>query len=292
MKKKFLKTLSVFALVLVFSFVANVQSTNAKDKSWPDEITFAVIPTAGMSSIEKMFSGLTIHLEKELGIKVKLRSAGDYAGVIQAMQYKHVQLAYFGPKSYVEANKRAGAEALVIELDAEGKPGYHGYIITKKGSGLKSLKDIQGKRWAFTDSNSTSGTLVPSVMFAQKGIDPQKYFSRVLYSGSHEASILAVKSGKVDAASTNDLDFARGEGRSWKKDDFNIIWVSKIIPGAPIAIRKEMPKSLKKAIIKALISFKDPDTLKEMKIQGYVPVKDSAYDSVRELIKFKEKISK
>lgn len=288
MKKKMFKWVSLFSLVTILA----VQGLSAKDKSWPDEITFAVIPTAGVSSMEDMFSNLTEHLEKELGIKVKLRSAGDYAGVIQAMQYKHIEMAYFGPKSYVEAAKRAGAEAVVIEVDKSGKAGYHGWIITKKGSGLKSLKDIKGKRWAFTDSNSTSGTLVPSVMFAQKKIDPQKYFSRVLYSGSHEASILSVKSGKVDAASTNDLDFERGVGRSWKRDEFNVIWISKMIPGAPVAVRKDLPKSLKKAIAAALVSFKDPQGLAKMKSNGFIPVKDSVYDSVRDLIEYKKKLTK
>lgn len=288
MKKKFIKTLALLTLTVVFS----VQAIYAQNRNWPKEITFAVIPTAGMASMEDMFSGLTQHLSKELGIKVTLRSAGDYAGVIQAMQHKHVELAYFGPKSYVEANRRAGAEALVIEIDNSGQPGYHGYIITKKGSGLKTLADIKGKRWAFTDSNSTSGTLVPSVMFHQKGIDPQKYFSRVLYSGSHEASILSVKAGKVDAASTNDLDFNRGVGRNWKANEFNIIWTSKMIPGAPVAIRKDLPKSLKVAVTKALVNFKDAKALAKMKSKGFVPVKDNVYNSIRDLIEFQKSISK
>ena len=127
--------------------------------------------------MKENFGPLTNYLSKSLGIKVEMKLAGDYTGIITGMQHKHVDFAYLGPKSYVEAAKRANAEALVVEVDGEsGLPGYRGTIITKKGSNLKSLEDIKGKTWAFTSSQSTSGTLVPSVMFSKKGIDPKKYF--------------------------------------------------------------------------------------------------------------------
>jgi phosphonate transport system substrate-binding protein len=78
-------------------------------------------------------------------------------------------------------------------------------------------------------------------------LDPEKHFSRVIYSGSHEASILSVKGGKVDIASTNDLDMDRGNGKFWDKEkDFNIIWTSKLIPGSNMAYRKDLPDSLKR----------------------------------------------
>lgn len=108
-------------------------------------------------------------------------------------------------------------------------PGYHSIIISKKSSNLTSLESLKGKTWAFTDPNSTSGTLVPSVYLKKQGIDQQKYFSKVIYSGGHEASILSVKAGRLDAAATNDLDFQKGLGKGWKEDDFNVIWTSELI---------------------------------------------------------------
>jgi phosphonate transport system substrate-binding protein len=137
-------------------------------------------------------------------------------------------------------------------------------ILTKKGSGLKTLEDIKGKKWAFTSSQSTSGTLVPTVMFSKKDINPQEYFSKVLYSGGHEASILSVKAGKVDAASTNNLDFNRGLGRNWEKDD----------------------------VMGAFLSYNDKEGLAKLKLKGFAPAKDSDYDSVRELIKLKKELKK
>ncbi len=289
MRRNFFKTIGLTTLAL--SMAATTLSANPQ--TWPKEINFGVIPTAGSTTMKETFGGLTRYLEEKLGIKVNLQLAGDYAGVITAMQHKHIHIAYLGPKSYVEAAKRAGAEVVAVEVDAEsGLPGYYGMIITKKDSGLKSLEDIKGKKWAFTSSQSTSGTLVPTVMFMKKGIKPTKYFSKVLYSGGHEASILSVKAGKVDAASTNNLDFNRGLGRTWNKDDFNIIWKSDLIPGSPMSVRSDLPESLKMAVKGAFISYNDPVGLSKLKVKGYIPGNDSLYDSVRELIKLKKAMKK
>ncbi|MFY9075890.1 phosphonate ABC transporter substrate-binding protein [Malaciobacter mytili] len=266
-------------------------TTMFAQEKWPDSITFSAIPVAGSTSMKENFSNLTNYLSKQLGIKVELKLAGDYTSVITGMQRNHIDVAYLGPKSYVEAAKRAKAEALVVEVDAQsGLAGYNGTIITKKDSGLKTLEDLKGKTWAFTSSQSTSGTLVPSVMFSKKAIDPQKYFSKVIYSGGHEASILSVKAGKIDAASTNNLDFNRGEGIHWSKDDFNIIWTSSLIPGAPIAARSDLPTSLKMALKGALVSYNDKEGLKKLKNKGFIKVDDSMYDSVRELIELKKQL--
>lgn len=281
---KLMRKLCVTALALSIG----VSSVQAQDK-WPEKITFGVIPVAGSSSMKENFGNLTNYLQKQLGIQVELKLAGDYTGVITGMQHKHIDVAYFGPKSYVEAARRANAEALVVEVDGEsGLPGYNGTIITKKGSGLKSLNDLKNKTWAFTSSQSTSGTLVPTVMFSKQGIKPKDYFSKVVYSGGHEASILTVKAGKIDAASTNNLDFNRGLGRHWTKDDFNVIWTSALIPGAPMAARGDLPQSLKMALKGAFVSYNDKAGLAKLKNKGFIKVEDSMYDSVRELIKLKK----
>ena len=283
---KLIKNITVATLALTLG----TTSMMAQEK-WPEKLTFGVIPVAGSTSMKENFGPLTDYISKQLGIKVEMKLAGDYTGIITGMQHNHIDVAYLGPKSYVEAHKRANAEALVVEVDGEsGLPGYRGTIITKKGSGLKSLADIKNKTWAFTSSQSTSGTLVPTVMFSKAGINPKDYFKKVVYSGGHEASILSVKAGKVDAASTNNLDFNRGLGRHWNKDQFNVIWTSDLIPGAPIAARGDLPSSLKMALKGAFLSYNDPEGLKRLKNKGFIKGDDSVYDSVRELIKLKKQL--
>lgn len=93
-------TLATFALGM------SVTSMFAQEK-WPEKINFGVIPVAGSTSMKENFSGLTEHLNKKLGIKVELQLAGDYTGVITGMQHKHIDVAYFGPESYVQAKKKS-----------------------------------------------------------------------------------------------------------------------------------------------------------------------------------------
>jgi phosphonate transport system substrate-binding protein len=181
-----------------------------------------------------------------------------------------------------------------VEVAEDGTQGYHGVIITKKGAGIKSIAEAKGKVWAFTDPNSTSGTLVPTLHLVKDlKIDPATYFSKVIYSGSHEASMLAIKAGKVDIASTNDLDMLRGEGKMWNKDkDFDIVWSSPLIPGSPMAYRKDLPETLKSALKDAFVNYKDKVGLSNLKISGYAPVTDNVYDPVREQIAFKKELDK
>jgi phosphonate transport system substrate-binding protein len=288
-----MKNLLKAALTILLAVCLPV-ATLAAPAEWPKKLTIGLIPTESSSHITDRFDNLHRYLEKKLGIPVELKTSTDYAGVITAMQFKHVDVAYFGPKSYVEAAQRANAECFVMEVLEDGTKGYHGVIIARKDSPYKSITDLRGKTWAFTDPNSTSGTLVPTVYFVKDlKIDPEKYFSKVIYSGSHEASILAVKGGKIDAASTNDLDIDRGEGKFWNKEkDFRILWTSKLIPGSNMAYRKELPESLKKALKEAFLSYNDVEGLKKLKLKGYVTVTDDVYDPIRDQIEVKKQLGK
>ena len=279
----------IVLLALMITFSGTGVAGGPVPKDWPKKLIFGVIPTDSSANVTERNDNLVNYLENRLGVPIELKTATDYAGVITGMQFKHIDFAYFGPKSYVEAAKRANAEAFVVEVSKDGTAGYHGVIITKKSANLKRMEDLKGKVWAFTDPNSTSGTLVPTVYFYKElKIEPERYFSRVIYSGSHEASMLAVKSGKVDAASTNDLDMARGNGKEWITDnDFHIVWKSKLIPGSPMAYRKDLPKSLKKALKEAFLAFKDREGLEKLKIKGYATTTDDMYDPIRDQMEVK-----
>ena len=261
---------------------------------WPCKVRLGLIPTEGGADIVKRFQPLVEHLEKVLGVDVEAMSASDYAGIITAMAHKHIEFAYFGPKSYVEAAEKAGAEALALEKNKKGQPGYYSIIISKKGSGIKTLEDAKGKFFAFTDPNSTSGYLVPNVLFYRDlKVDPRKYFKKVKFSGSHGASILAVKNGLVDVAATNTTDLSRmvekGQA-SW--EDFNMLWKSELIPGAPMCGRADLPESLKAAFLGALLMFnKNKEGLNQLQIGGYQYVDDSSYDVIRYLKRLKKRLA-
>lgn len=281
--------MALFCITMIFSCSAFAA------QNWPDKIKLGLIPTEGGADIKTRFKPLIDHLEHQLGVEVEPFSASDYAGIITAMAHKHIDFAYFGPKSYVEASARAGAEALALELNKTGAKGYYGVIITHKDSGITTLEQAtdKTKTFAFTDPNSTSGCLVPSVLFYRDlQTPPENLFQEVSFSGSHGASILAIKNKKIQVASTNNIDLDRMvEKGAVSMNDFNIIWKSELIPGSPMCGRKDLPASLKSAFTGALMSFNfNKSGLKKLQTGGYAPVSDSTYDVVRYMKRLKAKL--
>lgn len=289
------KRILALALVAAFTILAAGQAAHAAGPAdWPKTLKLGVIPTEGAADSAARFEVLAAHLSKVLGVKVEVFTASDYAGVITAMANKHIDFAYFGPKSYTEAAEKAGAEAVVLEEEAPGVPGYFGIVIVKKGSGIKDMAATKGHTFAFTDPNSTSGFLVPNVLFARDlKVKPEEYFKEVRFSGSHGASILAVKNGGVEVAATNNIDLNRMiEKGSVSKDDFDILWTSELIPGSPMAVRADLPSSLKAAYAGALMKFNsDKEGLKKLAIGGYVFADDTTYDIIRYLNTLKKQLA-
>lgn len=173
-------------------------------------------------------------LAAKTGLKIKPFVANDYNGVIEAMRSGKIDVAYFGPFSYVLASQLANAEAFAISRGQEvGKSSYNSIIISKKDKGLGTVPQLQGKTFAFVDPSSASGHLFPAGLKGE-GIDTDKYFSRVIFSGSHDASIMAVANGKVDAAAVADPIFQTAVAKGHvKAEDFQVIWRSRTSPSRP-----------------------------------------------------------
>lgn len=293
-----MKKIMMILMVLMFGSIVGINA-EAQEKwpngqqKWPEKVRIGLIPTEGNSDTIKRFIPLIKHLEKELGIKVEPVSANDYGGVITAMAGKHIEFAYFGPKSYTEAAEKAGAEAVVLEKNKAGEPGYYGMILAHKDSGIKTLNDAKGKTFAFTDPNSTSGFLVPNVLFARDlKVRPESYFSKVSFSGSHGTSILMVYNKKIEVAATNNIDIDRmHEKGAVDKNDFVVLWKSELIPGSPFVVRKDLPSSLKVAFAGAMLKFnEDKKGIETLQNGGFQYVNDSTYDVIRYLKRLKKQL--
>jgi phosphonate transport system substrate-binding protein len=277
--------------VALLTLAGWVTPSAATDPSWPKELTFALLSTENASDITRRWGPILAQLEKDLGVKVKAVTATDYRGTIEALKFKKAELGHLGPKSYVEAstNNYANVEPIAQLQLANGSLGYRSCLIVHSDSEVFTPEDMAGKTFAFNDPNSTSGYLVPSAFFMMDmGVDPKKYFSKVTFSGSHEASILAVANKKVDIAATNmpDLSQLTRENKV-PRGGLRVIWVSKLIPNDPIVVRKDMPASLRSAIAESLTTMRarDPEAFKEIGawVGGFVPADDGKYQVVRDL---------
>lgn len=270
-------------------------TTNANPAKWPKKVRFGLMPNEGGGDVIDRFKPLINHLESVLGVEVEGISASDYAGIITGMTHKHIEFAYLGPKSYVEAANKANAQAVALETVKIGVKGYYGTILSKKGSGIKTIEQAKGRIFAFTEPNSTSGYLVPMVLFKRDlKVEPEQYFSKVQFSGSHDASIIGVKNGTIDVVATNDLMLNRAVEKGLVSlDDFNVVWKGDLIPGSPICVRGDLPESFKAALCGALMMFNsDKIGLQKIQIAGYVPCDDSDYDLIRYLKRLKAELKR
>jgi len=281
----------VSSMVVMGALMGSPAGALAADPSWPKEITFALLSTENAAEITRRWAPILAQLEKDLGIKVKAVTSTDYRGTIEALKFKKAEVGHLGPKSYVEAStgNYAGVEPIAQLQLPNGSLGYRSCLIVHADSDIFSPEDTAGKTFAFNDPNSTSGYLVPSTFFLMEmGIDPKKHFSKVTFSGSHEASILAVANKKVEVASTNlpDLQQLTRENKV-PRGALRVIWVSKLIPNDPIVVRKDIPASLRSAIQESLTTMRSrsPEAFKEVgaSVGGFVAADDAKYQVIRDL---------
>ena len=232
-------------------------------------------------------------LEKQLGLEVQPFVAADYTGVVEALRVNKLDVAFLTPASYVLAKNEANVK-VVLKSERKGIASYYAAIITRADSGIQRLEDLRGRTFAFGDALSTTGNIFPRKMFKERGIDPVRDFKQILYSGGHDATVLAVLNGKVDAGATyaNSPD---GDDTAWMRylknpeDEKKIraIAFSEPIPADNLVINGNLDEAIAKKVEEIFLQLsRDPRGKQMMRdlyqIDGFVPATDRDYDSVRQ----------
>jgi len=264
--------------------------TSTPPADWPKVLRLGYVPVQGKSEQVDVYLLVGQHLARELNLEVKMVAKPSYLEVISELRNRAVEAANLGPYAYVEAAELAGVEAVVMELDPQGRRGYQSIIITRADAEIRSVEDARGKVLAFSDPKSTSGFLVPMLHFLQDLKTPPAVFaSRVVFAGSHGAVARGVFDRRFALGATGDLDFFRAlEEMNLNEKDFRVLWRSRLIPGTPYCLRKDLPQSFKTAFREAMVNMKDPETLARLKIGGFSPATDSEYNIIRELRNIKQ----
>jgi phosphonate transport system substrate-binding protein len=157
------------------------------------------IPEEAATEQVRKFTPLATYLEAALGVKVEFTPVSDYPAAVESLVNKKVDLVWFGGFTHVQANLRSGGKIVPL-AQREEDTRFQSVFIAKTDSGIKSLADMKGKQVSFGSQSSTSGHLMPRSFLLQAGINPERDFRRIAYSGAHDATIASVVSGKVDAA--------------------------------------------------------------------------------------------
>jgi phosphonate transport system substrate-binding protein len=308
---------AIIASAAAFAFTTSafaVSSAMAQDwKARYPELTFAVVPIENASGVTERWTPFANYLSKELGVKVNLKIANDYAAVIEGQTSGFIQIAFYGPASFARARLTGvKTEAFAMDRNLDGSAGYYSVFYVKADSPYKSIEDLKGKNIGLVDPNSTSGNNVPRFELDKMGVSNlDTYFGKVVFAGSHENAVLALAQGTVDVAANqwaNDNDSTLAQmlhkgmlknsaGSPIKKEAFRIIHTSGLIPNGPYAYSGDLPDDLKAAIAKAFLEApeKDPEAFKRLadgQKQGLNPASTKDYDGTVELIKFVDALRK
>jgi phosphonate transport system substrate-binding protein len=281
----------MWRILLVFLALTS-QVSLAEDKS---EIIFGFTPAENRDLVEAKGKLFSAWLEQRLGKKVRIFIANDYTALTEAMRSGHVNFGWFPPFSYIKAQQLAGAEAL-FKTNIKGRSVNYGAIIVRADRPYTTIADLNTKSIAWVDPSSSSGHIFPKSGIMQKHkVNPDKFFAKQVFAGSHDAVLLAVLNGTVDAGATFSLDEKGAEG-SWnrylKGDDaakIKTIFVSEPFPIEIIATSKKFrmshPQIVKK--FRAAMEEMPKDSegkkiLKEQyKIDGFDRTQDSDLAPVR-----------
>ena len=268
------------------------------------ELVFAIIPSENASGVTERYTPFVQYLAKELGTKVTLRIANDYAAIIEGQRTGNIHIASYGPSSFARARMTgAKVDAFAIETNLDGTKGYHSVFYVKKDSPYQKVEDLKGKNLGLVDPNSTSGNNVPRFALNGMKIEPETFFSKVVYTGSHENAVIALQQGTVDVAANwwndeQESNLQRMARKNMAKaKDFRIIYKSEQIVNSPMAYLTDMPEELRAKIRDAVLNLatKDKaafDKIYEGKQGPLVAVDNKAYDPIIELNKFVDDLRK
>jgi phosphonate transport system substrate-binding protein len=280
--------------IAALAFLAGVGSAAAQ------EIAFGVIATDSASTQRERWEPFFRDMEKKTGLTIKSFYAPDYAGVIEAMRFNKVQVAWYGNKSAMEAVDRANGEIFAQVMYADGTYGYHGLLIAHKDSPYNTLDDVlknsKAINFSIGDPNSTSGFLVPTYyIFAKNNVDHRTAFKTVR-NASHGANIQAVLAKQVDVATNNTEDMGKLEASKPELySQLKILWKSPLIPSDPFVYRKDLDPAIKAKLKNFVLGYAktDPQEKATLKvIYNYGGFRDSNNDQlipIRQLELFRDR---
>ena len=277
------------ALVVALALGAGFLGDSAGRAEQP--LLLALTPSKDPTALQEAGDELARTLTRLSGLAIRAQVASDYAGVVEALRSRRVDLAFVHPVGYVLANREAGCQILVRDV-WQGKVAYTARFYVRVDSGIARLEDLRGKTVAFVDPASSSGYIYPMVLLVKRGLvrdrDPKTFFKEALFAGTHEAALQSVLRGRVDAAASFDK-----APELYLKDPalaarLSFVGETPEIPEAGICARPGLSPDALARLKKALLAIKGPEYASLLKqvydIDGFIEASDRDYDPVRDAL--------
>lgn len=265
----------VLVVGLVFGGAAMVPPPAAGQTS----LVLAFVPSQDSQRVLETGGILARMLEVATGYHVRAEVPTSYAATIEAMCAGRVDIAFLAPFAYVLAHQKCGADVRLVSVRAK-LPFYKSQILYRADLNVKTLNDLRGKKFAFVTPASASGYLFPAALLKKNGIDPDRFFSQVLFAGGHDRVVLAIYTGSVDAGATfGDEVFSDARttvARQYRdvNDKVKVLMYTDPIPNDTVSFRRDLPDDVKEKVTKALFRIAETAPGKETldrlyQIQGF-----------------------
>ena len=285
------------ALVLVLSTALSCTWRRGEIGSEKNPIRFLFMPLKGEEAFQAATPILEKFIEERTGLKGEATHVPDFISIVKALGQRKADIAFMNTLGYLLAHDWAKAEAHLRYIYGDVYTSYRGELLARAGSGMDSVKDLEGKAIAFVGPYSTGGYLYPMKLLKDNGVKP----GRIVFAGGHKKAVQMLYDGEVDAAATYHTrpsnEGLERDGRTEIATEhpdviskLKIIALTAEIPNGPIATRHDLPDDVELKLVGALAAFaRTAEGRKALldlyNMTGLTVARDSDYDGVRETLK-------
>ncbi|WP_142828323.1 phosphate/phosphite/phosphonate ABC transporter substrate-binding protein [Planococcus soli] len=289
--KKWILTVSVPMLALFLAACGDESTEDGSSTASENEepFTIGVIPAQTEGEMQTAMDKLQALLSEELDREVEIEVYPDYNGVVESMNYDQIDMAYLGPLTYVIAEANSNAQAIITQL-VDGEPFYNAYVITHTDNPVTSLDELLENpgevQFAFGDPNSTSGSLIPSIELQDRGVyesEQENQFETVRFTGSHDATALAVQNKQVDAGAIDSAIYNQLlESGKIDGDQLKIVWESEPLFQYPWAVLESTDDETVATLRETFLAIEDPEILDAFGATGFTEADNADYESIKQ----------
>jgi phosphonate transport system substrate-binding protein len=249
-------------------------------------ILIGLIPEQNIFKQIERYEPLADYLSGKTGVRINLKILPRYGNIIDNFRSEGLDGAFFGSFAYALAHEKLGVSVIARPVAQDNTSTYHGLIFVRKDSGIRTIADMKGKRFAFVDKATTAGYLLPLEYFHNHGVKNfRTYFRETYFTGTHEDAILDVLNGKTDVGAAKNTVFQRmaeKDGRIMK--ELVILERSPDVPENGLALKKDLEETLRERFRAALLAMNDDPEgkkiLERFGAKGFIPTTEGDYDPV------------
>jgi len=273
---------------LVFLFLIVVCSFTLKAWAQGKSYSFGIAPIYNPQVIEEGFKPIMRYLSESLKAPIKLVIIESYDELTEKLKSGEMDFALLGPVLYIQT-KGKYPELVYMATSQTTKFGkkrayYFGHIISHKDSGIKDIAALENKSFAFVNKQTTSGYRFPMVYFYNQGINPKEYFSKIIFSGTHEKAVDMLAEKLVDATTTHDINLWTAEEKHGKI--FKTLFKIGPIVNMALVAGHRVPQDIRLKFEEAMINLPKEVIPEKFPYDGFQVLSDNSYDNVREIINF------